>query len=250
MGLGDVTAESVRQAIQEYERLGVTDFLSTYGFGRARRLVLVHDGRIYDSKAIVGVAHGYATGTFWRANDLSGGLASVIRTLRRLGFETLDQGEGVTFDAPDDALKKVVGDALVPDGTAKPGQRVSTAERVVRATAVSQFVKRIHDHTCQVCRTRLAVHGHGYSEGAHIRPLGGGHGGPDVPSNVLCLCPNCHVLFDIGALIVDDAMQVWVDGEPRGQLTVDGRHVISAEHLAYHREYYERLWAGGAGQVS
>lgn len=250
MGLGDVTVESVRRAIQEYERLGAADFLSTYGFGRARRLVLVHDGRIYDSKAIVGVAHGYATGEFWRNGRFTGGVESVIRTLRRLGFETLDQGEGLAFDDSGDPLAEVVGDALVPDGATKPGQRVSVVERVVRSTTVSQFVKRIHDHTCQVCRTRLAVAGHGYSEGAHIRPLGGGHGGPDVPSDVLCLCPNCHVLFDIGALIVDDAMQVWVNGESRGQLTVDRRHVISAEHLAYHREYYERLWAGEAGPVS
>ncbi len=43
-------------------------------------------GRHYDSKAIVGVAHGYATGQFWTASDFSGGQQTVVRTLEALGF--------------------------------------------------------------------------------------------------------------------------------------------------------------------
>ena len=39
-----------------------------------------------------------------------------------------------------------------------------------------------------------------YSEGAHIRPLGKPHDGPDQPDNVLC--PNCHVLFGAGAFAI------------------------------------------------
>lgn len=38
-----------------------------------------------------------------------------------------------------------------------------------------------------------------YAEAAHIRALGSPHNGPDVIENVLCLCPNHHVLFDNGA---------------------------------------------------
>lgn len=388
MALGAVTAESVRRAIGECDRLGAAAFRSTYGFGPARRLMLVHDGRTYDSKAIVGVAHGYATGTFWRSNDFTGGIASVVRTLQRLGFDARDMSglpqpnahvrygeipgypEGATFASRADAqrarvhrpgqagicgtgafgaesivvsggyaddddlgdliiytghggqdtrkrqitdqtfddsgnaalrtssltgkpvrvirgahtgspyapasgfrydgLYRVVdawqqtgqhgfrvcryklikvtsdavealdraGDGVAPDGTVAPERRTAAVQRVVRSTAVSQYVKQLYDDTCQACGTRLSIAGRGYSEGAHIRPLGRGHDGPDVPSNVVCLCPNCHVLFDSGALIVDTAMSVWVNGQPRGRLTVDERHVIGEEHLVYHRDRY------------
>ena len=47
-----------------------------------------------------------------------------------------------------------------------------------------------------------------YAEGAHIRPLGYPHDGPDVLGNVLCLCPNDHVRFDYGAIWLDDRLYV------------------------------------------
>jgi hypothetical protein len=62
MGLSDITAESVRQAMAEYDAAGREPFLRRHGFGPARSYELVCNGRRYDSKAIIGVAHGYATG--------------------------------------------------------------------------------------------------------------------------------------------------------------------------------------------
>lgn len=86
MALRDVTKASVHDAITEYDRLGQVAFLEQYHFAPARAYRLVHGGRFYDSKAIVGVAHGYATGTFWTAPDFSGGHATVGTTLTNLGF--------------------------------------------------------------------------------------------------------------------------------------------------------------------
>ncbi|MGY5036897.1 HNH endonuclease, partial [Streptomyces sp. 900116325] len=59
----------------------------------ARIYRLSHDGRWYDSKAIVGVAHGFATGTFWTGRDFSGGVRTVVRTLSDLGF-VVDSDQG------------------------------------------------------------------------------------------------------------------------------------------------------------
>jgi hypothetical protein len=59
MSLADLTPESVHQAIAEFDRLGRDSFLSTYGFGKARGYLLIHNGHAYDSKAIAGVAHQY-----------------------------------------------------------------------------------------------------------------------------------------------------------------------------------------------
>jgi putative restriction endonuclease len=52
---------------------------------------------------------------------------------------------------------------------------------LVRSVQIAEYVKRLHDWTCD----------RGYSEAAHIRPLGRPHAGPDVLANVLSLCPNC-----------------------------------------------------------
>jgi 5-methylcytosine-specific restriction protein A len=46
----------------------------------------VNNGRIYDSKAIVGVAFGKQHGKPLLAKEFSGGLATVVPTLSRLGF--------------------------------------------------------------------------------------------------------------------------------------------------------------------
>jgi 5-methylcytosine-specific restriction protein A len=62
--------------------------LRQYGFKRARSYVLVHDGEAYDSKAIVGVAHGFLPGEEGplTSSEFSGGEMTVGRLLRRFGF--------------------------------------------------------------------------------------------------------------------------------------------------------------------
>lgn len=87
MGLRDITRVAVLDAIAEYDRLGQDEFLVKYGFDRARSYLLMHDGKAYDSKAIVGVAHGFLPGErALAARDFSGGEATVGRLLRGLGF--------------------------------------------------------------------------------------------------------------------------------------------------------------------
>ena len=89
MTLADLSRESVLRAIGEFNRLGRTAFLEKYGFGPARSYVVVHDGHQYDSKAIAGAAHGYATGVALTAADFSGGAATVQPALEALGFRVV-----------------------------------------------------------------------------------------------------------------------------------------------------------------
>lgn len=86
MALTDITRESVLQAVAEHDKLGRTEFLERYHFSPARKYHLVLNGKRYDSKAIVGVAHGYATGAYWAPSEFSGGAATVGKTLTSLGF--------------------------------------------------------------------------------------------------------------------------------------------------------------------
>lgn len=89
MSLSDVTAEGVERSIAEFDQLNRNAFLTKYGFGEARSYFLIRGERRYDSKAIVGVAHGYDRPDLGplRSQDFTGGEATVARLLESLGFE-------------------------------------------------------------------------------------------------------------------------------------------------------------------
>jgi putative restriction endonuclease len=125
-----------------------------------------------------------------------------------------------------------------PTGQAKPGRRNAVTRPIVRSLEVAAFVKDVHDHTCQMCETRLAVKGQGYSQGAHIQALGGIQSGPDISENMLCLCPNCHALFDMGAILVQSDHSLTYNGENFGKLRLDRRHFVDDKYLNFHREIH------------
>jgi hypothetical protein len=54
-----VSEQSVRKAIQEYDRIKQNAFLDKYHFGKSRNYFLIVDGKEYDSKAILAAAYGY-----------------------------------------------------------------------------------------------------------------------------------------------------------------------------------------------
>ena len=126
----------------------------------------------------------------------------------------------------------------IPVGVVAPARRTSVANSIKRDLRVSEWVKSIHNHTCQVCGQFLTTPGGRYSEGAHIRPLGEDHSGQDVVGNILCLCPNCHKLFDAGAFFIDpDTQQIfYFNSDQVGQLVVHEDHLIDRDVLAYRRE--------------
>ncbi|MEU6125971.1 YDG/SRA domain-containing protein [Streptomyces sp. NPDC047123] len=113
-----------------------------------------------------------------------------------------------------------------------------SVQRVVRSTAVANLVKQIHDFRCQVCGVRLLLRGgRAYAEAAHIRSIARPHNGADAISNVLCLCPNCHVLMDAGMFVINDDLTVVsrADSTVRGVLRETPEHRIDRQALAYHR---------------
>lgn len=107
---------------------------------------------------------------------------------------------------------------------------------------VSQRVKELHDHRCQVCGLRLETAAGPYAEGAHIRPLGEPHNGPDVLENSLCLCPNHHVLLDTGGIFIRaDLVVVDTLGQQEStRLRTRPGHQVGQEFLSYHRRLFGR----------
>lgn len=81
--------EAVMSAVAEFDKLGRDVFLSKYGFGRGRAYFLKINGKTYDSKAIVGVAHKYQFGNALAHQEFSGGERTVVDLLRGLKFEVV-----------------------------------------------------------------------------------------------------------------------------------------------------------------
>ena len=86
MAFADVTRSAVLAAVGEFERLGRDEFLDVHGFGPAKSYFVEYNGRLYDSKAIFGVAHGISGDRPWRSGDFTGGDKTVADQLRELGF--------------------------------------------------------------------------------------------------------------------------------------------------------------------
>ncbi|MHC5177448.1 HNH endonuclease [Serratia rhizosphaerae] len=82
--------EAVLQAMQESDQIGRDKFLKIYGFKPSRKYHLQHNGKRYDSKAIVAVACGYEFGQPLKSKDFSGGAKTVVPVLQKLGFEVLE----------------------------------------------------------------------------------------------------------------------------------------------------------------
>ena len=123
----------------------------------------------------------------------------------------------------------------LPHGSDNTKRAKTTIQRIVRDTALAKNVKWWHKYRCQVCGLALETSGGLYAEAAHIKPLGRPHNGPDVESNIICLCPNHHVLFDNGGFtIADDLSLIGLDGK----LRTLKKHTIGLEFIRYHREHY------------
>ncbi len=113
MKLAALTDQSaVLSAIAEFDRLGRDVFLKKYGFKQARRYMLLHEGRQYDSKAIAGAAVGfqYPDAGPLLARDFSGGEATVKARLEHLGFKFLEVYDTESTDMANGALRSYLED--------------------------------------------------------------------------------------------------------------------------------------------
>ncbi len=102
--------------------------------------------------------------------------------------------------------------------------------RIIRDTAIIQRLKTLHNGQCQRCNLRLDLpDGSAYSEGHHLKPLGKPHFGPDVPENVLILCPHCHALLDVAAVHID-----------MKEIRLHPQHPVDQQFIIYHNAYVQR----------
>jgi hypothetical protein len=120
--------------------------------------------------------------------------------------------------------------APVASDTKKPERVETTTYRILRDTLLARRVKELHNYECQLCgKTIELADGSCYAEAHHIKPLGAPHDGPDELGNIICVCPNHHVMLDYFSIpLTIDAIQ-----------THSG-HKIQDVYLFYHNERHEK----------
>lgn len=132
-----VTRQHVLAAIHEYDEVGQDEFLSRYGFPLSKEYVLRHADHSYDSKAVLGAAFGYATGTAASSEQFSGGKTGAAKVLRNLDFEVLSP-------------TKSVPDQPVPT-TSIPNQRRTNGIEPVVAVCPRCFLALSANGACDNC---------------------------------------------------------------------------------------------------
>ncbi|WP_147450163.1 hypothetical protein [Corallococcus carmarthensis] len=101
MALQDLTSrEAVLAAIAEFREIGREAFLQKYGYGEARSYFLSFEGELFDSKAIVGAAHGFQHPKPLANTAFSGGDATVRAKLESLGFNVVSSKESAGGSSP------------------------------------------------------------------------------------------------------------------------------------------------------
>jgi len=137
------------------------------------------------------------------------------------------------------SLPKQKGSTIRPEspvGNQSPRRAVGTIQRIVRNPRLGKWVKSLHDYKCQVCGIQISTSAGYYAEAAHIKAVGEPHNGPDTTENLLCLCPNHHLMFDKGVFVINDDLSLsGIDGK----VTVNQGHPISIEFIQYHRNVFK-----------
>ncbi len=131
-----------------------------------------------------------------------------------------------------------------PSGNASPDRRERRSRSLVRDQANVDWIKNLYDNTCQVCRIQLMTDAGAISIGAHIQGLGKPDNGPDVVDNMLCLCHNCHAIFDSGSFFINDDCKTitWLHESNGGgslahstELFCKSEHRIGLAYVQHHR---------------
>lgn len=85
-----VRREHVLRSLEEYDDEGAETFLDTYGLSPDAQHPLRHGGHTYDTRAVMAVAYGYATGTALADSELTPSDAAQLA--RGLAFDVEDSG--------------------------------------------------------------------------------------------------------------------------------------------------------------
>ena len=177
-----------------------------HNFGKSNTYDVVHNGKRYPPKAVVGIAAQDITGIPFVPDDFNGGAATrCMKILKSHGiYWEKKQLFEPTFsrDELDDAVEKILTQEIPlgepPIGNKIPNKRkpATSTEEIERDPNVKAWVLRKASQKCELCNKpapfKSKKRGNpGYLEVHHVVPLK--PNGPDTICNAVALCPNCHM---------------------------------------------------------
>jgi hypothetical protein len=185
-------------AVAEFDRIGRERFLEKYGFDTSEAYWLIYDGKRYDSKAIIGAAHGYARPDLGplKHDQFSGGKATVQRKLERLGF---------TLEVSSDWGRLLISPDEADDQPFDPHNIEDARQRIVRSIAQRRGQTAFRAALMKAYGGRCAISGCSVPdvlEAAHIHPFRGPE--TNKVANGLLLRADLHTLFDCGLIAIDE----------------------------------------------
>ncbi|MFC9977372.1 YDG/SRA domain-containing protein [Spirillospora sp. NPDC127200] len=138
---------------------------------------------------------------------------------------------------------------LVPTGSPADRAGINIArwdevsQNVYRDLRVVAEVQQAHEYRCQVCQIVMqTAAGLRFTPTTHLKSLAAPHHGPDIPANLVCVCPTHQALLDLGMITIEDDLHLIDEatGEPFGSLQVNAKHTVGMEYVRYHRELYRQ----------
>ena len=168
-------------------------------------------------------------------------LASVDEVIYKILTKFFDQ-RGITFfnnieiSEDEDIIFNEDGSK---NGNENPEKVRLTICRTIRDTKMIKKLKIKYSNRCQICGKKIILpNGKEYSEGHHLKKLGGSHKGPDTEDNVIILCPFHHAEFDYGAIGIDPKSKRIIHIDPKdlfnNRALAYERKNLSTEYLKYH----------------
>jgi hypothetical protein len=81
----------------------------------------------------------------------------------------------------------------------EPRQRIRIAKSVAKNSKLARLIKEKSNYICEICGQKpfIKKNGEPYAEAHHVEELS--KGGPDLPSNLICVCPTCHMVIHHGS---------------------------------------------------
>lgn len=175
-----------------------------------------------------------------------GAFGRSVRTMSSREYETIVK---LGFDA---ALDRRSDESMVAEEPTEYNRPIleQLVRRPFRDWAFTKSVVIAYESRCAVTGLRL-INGGGRCEveAAHIRPIGGGHQGPDSVRNGLALSRTVHWMFDRGLLTLTDDYKIVIAEQ---LMSNDTRRLLKPNHrihlpddakmrphpqfLSYHRE--------------
>lgn len=173
-----------------------------------KNIIPVNDILSYNPKVLLNLLNNAENGQFctWSRTQgfrLSERYLAPVTNSIFLFLKEIAQQEPIPSEIISEVISPTLSEPIQIDASIPSRIEVVTS-RVIRDSKISRQNKYNNNYFCQICGQRIVLpNGNFYAEAHHLQPLSGNHCGPDIPENLITLCPNHHAEFDYGSISIN-----------------------------------------------